>query len=290
MYEGKVAYVSVLPVEQVPLSHTCPGGLAVRIALPGSPIPCGVCGWSSYAEPRGLILREFSSAAAARVASLSPDVVLVYGGEPLASDWVLNVPSLLRQAAGASEQSPVLMFSSLGLLSEERLEEARKRGFRGVLLEHAAAVEDRAPVSPLYRSAEKALGMFDVVEVHFYYAGSRRADAMLSELANTFPEAAINVVPVSEEDFNAAARVVEKLRSRGFPVYLYGGEDLGLGDVVCPHCRSPLVSRGPLGLTINVKPSDGGSPVCSSCGSPVGRLILCRRERPARAHREYVIW
>ncbi|ABM80653.1 hypothetical protein [Hyperthermus butylicus] len=292
LYPWHAVYMSLLPVEEVPLYHTCPGGLTARIMVPGAPWRCGVCFWSQYASPQGLVLRRLGDNELARLRLARPHVLLVDGGEPLLQDWVLELPSKLKSILGGYAPR-VYAFRTTGLVSERRLEEAASNGYSVAVFEYVLAVEKPPMPDHVTSILPRVYEQFRIVEIHVLYDGSRRAGVIVSDLASKYTEAAIHVIPLSEEAADRAYTIVEKLRNKGLGfVYLYRDESYTVTDTLC-SCGKPLLSRKPWGVRIHAQPAGGGDGArCPHCGRVHSRILLCREEarRPRSIYREIVIW
>ncbi|BEP17933.1 hypothetical protein PYJP_12850 [Pyrofollis japonicus] len=293
-YPWHALYMSILPVEQVPLYHVCPGGVAARLVAPVPPWRCSYCSWAPYSDPGSLVLRRFGEGEAKRLLLLQPDVFLLDGGEPLALDWALELPSMLRRVLG--DKAPEYYGArTAGLVSLERLRAAKEKGYSFIVFEHLAAVETPPRLDHVYEALREAYRLFPVVEIHVAYDGSKKADMMVSELVDRYPEAAVHVVPVKggEEVADKGYSLVEKLRDKGkHYVYLYGDESYTLTDTLCRSCGKPLVSRKPWGIRIQAERGSEGMARCMNCGAEHPWIRLCR-EKPRRhraLHRETVVW
>lgn len=286
-YPWMPVYMSLLPAEEVPLYHTCPGGLTLRIVLPGAPWRCSTCFWREYLEPESLVLRRLEPSEFSRLRSIKPEVVMVDGGEPLLQDWPYQLPAVISEAVGGTA---VFAFRTTGVIAVERLERARRAGYRVAVFEYTLAVEPPPKPDHALEVLRAAYSLFDVLEVHFLYPGGRKAEIMLSDLASSYPDAAIHVIPVAEEASDRAYDAVEKLRDKGLPnVYLYRDESYTLTDTVC-ECGQTLVSRKPWGVKVQGSVERDGRLRCPKCGR-VHRLIACQTPVPRRAiHREVAIW
>ncbi len=87
LHPWRAVYMSVLSVDDVPLYHLCPGGVALRVVVPGALYSCSSCWWRDYADPRAVVLRELSPDAVVSKARLAAaDLVLIDGCEPAVHD------------------------------------------------------------------------------------------------------------------------------------------------------------------------------------------------------------
>ena len=285
-------YMSVLRAEQVPLYHVCPGGTVARLVTPMAPWRCRYCSWSHLGGPGSLITRRLGESELKRLKMLGVDVLLVDGGEPLALDWVYELPERLRNLLG--DYAPEYFAArSSGLVSVERLRRARDAGYTVLVFEHVALVERVPRLDHVYEVLREAYGLFDVLEIHLAYDGSKKAEIMVSDLASRYPEAAIHLIPMGgEEVTDRGYDLVEKLREKGrLYVYLYGEESYTLTDTLCKRCRKPIISRKPWGVRVLAERSDDGSARCKECGEPHPRIKLCKKPPARRAiHREIVVW
>ena len=290
LYPQHAVYMSLLPVEEVPLYHTYPGGLAARIVVPGSPWHCRVCFWSQYASPQGLVLRRLGDDELARLRLAGPQVLLVDGGEPLLQDWVLELPSRVRSILGGYAPK-AYAFRTTGLISKHRLDEAASSDYNVAVFEYTLAVEKPPMPDHVVSMLQKVYEQFHTVEIHVLYDGSRRAGIIVSDLASNYTEAAIHVIPLSEEAAAHAYTIVEKLRDKGFNfVYLYGDESYTLTDTIC-GCGKQLISRKPWGVRVYAQPAGkGGGAVCPHCGKVHSRILCSEPRKPRSIHREIVIW
>lgn len=284
----RALWLSVLRVEDVPLAHTCPGGVAARLMLPGSPVRCSRCSWRDYADPRGLELRRLEPGELRRLRMLSPSVFLLDGGEPLVADWVMQLPGLVREAAPGVRY---VLARTAGLVALERLREAREAGYNGVVFEYLLAVEKLPRPDHAAAALREAHRLFEAVEIHVPYDGSPGAAAAVADLAARYPGTPVHVLPLGEELGDKAYSLVEKLRDRGrWNVYLYPEESYTLTDTACPRCGAPVVSRKPWGVRVYADAGGGTAPRCPRCGEPLPWLRLCGPPRRAAIHRETVVW
>jgi len=286
-------YMSVLRAEQVPFYHVCPGGTVARLVTPMAPWRCRYCSWSHLGDPGSLVTRRLSEAELRRLKVLNVDVLLVDGGEPLALDWVYELPEKLRGLLG-DDAPEYFAARSTGLVSIERLRRARNAGYTILVFEHVALVERVPRLDHVYEVLREAYRLFDVLEIHLTYDGSKKAEIMVSELSSLYPEAAIHLVPIGgEEVAERGYDLVERLREKGrLYIYLYGEESYTLTDTLCKKCRKPIISRKPWGVRILAERDRDGSARCKECGELHPRIKLCKKP-PARRgaiHREIVVW
>jgi len=285
-------YMSLLRAEQVPLYHVCPGGVVARLVTPMAPWGCRYCSWAPLTSPESLVTRRLGSSELGRLGILGVDVLLVDGGEPLALDWVHEIPGKVKSLLG--DRAPEYFAArSTGLVSLERLRRARSAGYDVLVFEHITAVENPPRIDHVYEVLREAYRLFDVLEIHVAYDGSKKADITVSELASLYPEAAIHLIPVGgEQAAEKGYNLVEKLREKNKPyTYLYGEESYTLTDTVCKKCGKPLISRKPWGVRINAKRTRNKEAVCTHCGETHKHIKLCSKPPRRRAlHREIVIW
>jgi hypothetical protein len=287
-YPWKAVYMSLIPVEEIPLYHACPGGLAARIVVPGAPWTCRSCFWSQYTSPESLVLRDLTPREFSRFNLARPDLVLVDGGEPLIHDWVFELPKAFDSAV--SSKPRLYAFRTTGVIALQRLEGAASRGYSVVVFEYTLAVERPPRPDHVGEALSRAYKFFDIVEIHFLHDGSRRATIMLSGLASKYPEAAIHVIPINEQASDNAYDAVEKLRDKGYVnLYLYRDESYTLTDTVCPECGTVAVSRKPWGVKVAGRWDSSGRLYCRKCGRKLP-VIVCGRGGRRAIHREIVVW
>ena len=100
LYPWRAVYMSLIPVERVPLYHLCPGSTALRVVVPGAPVDCDKCWWGFLRDPSTLVLRELKLETIVSKARFGgADVVFFDGCEPLINDWVLEAIRRLRARA-----------------------------------------------------------------------------------------------------------------------------------------------------------------------------------------------
>jgi RNase P subunit RPR2 len=218
-----------------------------------------------------------------------PEVLLVDGVEPLLGDGALELPAEARRLLGGSH---VPVFATAGAAPPGLVEEAlTSRGYRGVLFEYLLHLE-KPPggIGAALRALEVAAEHAKVLEILFpWLAGRRGQEQIVSSLASRYPWAGIHVV-AGDESAEQAARIVEKLRSRGANVYLHPDEAYLYSDTICPKCGEILVSRKPWGVKLRVEPrGPEAEAVCPRCGARQ-RLLACKPRRPRAIHRKHVVW
>ncbi len=284
LHPWRAVYMSVLSVDDVPLYHLCPGGVALRVVVPGALYSCSSCWWRDYADPRAVVLRELSPDAVVSKARLAAaDLVLIDGCEPAVHDWVLQLARSVR------ERGLRVAIRASGLAAPERYREL------GALVD-AFVVEHPVPVSPeprlaaaFARGLAAMLSTGRLVELLVPYDGSRRAEAIASELAARYRDrVVIHVVPSSDEAAARAYKLVKELREDDPFTYLYGDTSYTLTSTACPYCGTPVVSRHAYGVRVRAREAEGGAR-CPSCGRTLP-LVLCGARRPRALHRELVVW
>ena len=291
LYPWRAVYMSVMPAEEVPVYHVCPGGTALRLVVPGAVYRCDVCWWRDYSDARALVLRRISAnLVAAKARSVNADLVLVDGCEPLVQDWIFE---LLRQLRAEGLR---VGFKSCGLVSRERLVRAADIAELIVFELPHPGVAGVSAVPEFFRALEAAASTSAVIEVHVLFNGDRTVSSIASELAAKFGDRiAIHVIPVGEDVSDAGYRLAERVRrtgKRGTQAYLYGDTSFTLTDTLCPSCGKPLVRRHAFGTRVLARPSsEGDGVVCPHCGTRYRWLRLCKGGRKGRAlHREVVVW
>ena len=286
--EPRALYLSLAPVEEIPLYHSCPSCLAARLLLPGG-WPCRVCRWSSVAGEKAVAARVLEPRVLRLLRVSRPEVLLVDGVEPIAAgSWVLRLPEVVEREAG---YQPLMAIASSGAAEASVLEEAAAGGYRVLLFDYVAHAE-KPPggLSGAVEALAKGYEVFTVVEIVFHWLRGRRGQSqVLAGLADRYPEAGIHVA-ASHDAVEEAAKVVEKLRDRGLNVYLHPDDAFLYSDTRCPRCGETLVARRPWGVRLYAEPRGAGEPArCPRCGAVV-RLFACKPRRPMAIHREQVVW
>ncbi len=284
-----IVYASLLPAEEVPLFHVCPGGTVFRVVLPGSPISCNACRWASIVDTAGLELKQLSLDRLGFLAVSRPNVLLVDGPEPLSTSWP-EIADLHQRAKEASRGSiEFSVIASMGLVDADRLEEARSAGYRGVLFEYLLHIEKITNVSRLINALKKAYEIFDVVEILVPLGEPRRTRHVVYGLAENYPEAAIHII-AREGNEDAAYRIAEEVRERkNANIYPHPEESFTLTDTMCVECRALIVERKPWGIRVQARRDVDGRAICSSCGR-VNRVLTCKTFLRRALHREIVIY
>jgi len=284
-------YVSLLPVEDVPLYHTCPGGLAARLAAPPS-WRCRACRLAA-AGP-GLVERAADQRVLGRLRVARPEAVVLDGVDPGGRDAAaaLSLPEAVEGAAG---YRPAIVLEAAGATPPGVLEEAlTSAGYVGVVYDYVLHVE-RPPggIEVALESLRVAAEHAKVLEIVYPWAPGRRGnEQIVSSIAHRYPHAAVHVVAPEGDDaaYEKAASVVEKLRDRGLNVYLHPDEPGLYGDTRCTRCGETLLSRKPWGLRLHVEPRGPGARAsCPRCGAEQP-LLACKPRRPRAIHREHVVW
>lgn len=284
-----IVYASLLPAEEVPLFHTCPGGTVFRVVLPGSPVSCNACRWADIVDTAGLELKQLSLGSLGFLAVSRPNVLLVDGPEPLSTSWpeIADLHQRAREASRGSIEFSVI--ASMGLVDAGRLEEAHSAGYRGILFEYLLHVEKIANVSRLVNALKKAYEVFDVVEILVPLGEPRKTRHVVYGLAENYPEAAIHII-AREDNEDAAYRIAEEVREKkNTNVYPHPEESFTLTDTMCVKCRAVIVERKPWGLRAQARRGVDGRAICGSCGR-VNRVLLCRNFLRRALHREIVVY
>ncbi len=279
-----IVYASLVPVEKLPLYHVCPGSIAFRVVVPGAPIECNNCWWGFLRDVRSLVLRKIDlTVLVKRIRMVKADVIVFDGCEPLINDWVYDALRALR-LLGVK-----LVVKTCGLLSLERYKNL-KGLITSIIVEPVTfVVRDAVILSRFSKLLEEVMNLNAIVEFHVLFDGSKRAEAMLADLASTVKaRAAIHVIPLSDDIEDKAYRVVERVKSKAPFSYLYGDTSYTMTHTVCPKCGTVVVKRHEWGVRVagNVK---NGKLTCPSCGETLP-LVACEGKRTPRAlHREIVV-
>jgi organic radical activating enzyme len=276
--------MSLVKVEDVPLHHICPGGIALRVMVPGCVYPCANCPWQNYSDPRTLILRKLElSQVLSRYRISGADIVLIDGCEPAIHDWVLEMAEKL-----ASANVRVVLRTS-GLASPLRYTRLGN-SVVGFIVDHPAARRADPKIAAAFADGLEAIvSTKRIVEVYLSYDGSKRVEAIASELAVRYGDRIVlHIAPASDDVASKAYKLVRELRADNPFTYLYGDTSYTLTSTVCPFCNSPLVSRHAYGVHVKAEPLKDEAK-CPSCGRSV-RLIICGKRRPRAIHRELVVW
>ena len=284
-----IVYASLLPAEEVPLFHACPGGTVFRVVLPGSPVSCNACRWADIVDTAGLELKQLNLDRLGFLSVSRPNVLLVDGPEPLTTGWP-EVAELHQRAKEASRGSiEFSVIASMGLVDADRLEEARSAGYRGVLFEYLLHIEKITNVSRLINALKKAYEVFDVVEILVPLGEPRRTRHVVYSLAENYPEAAIHII-AREDNEDAAYRIAEEVREKkNANVYPHPEESFTLTDTLCAECGAVIVERKPWGIRIQARRGVDGRTICNSCGR-VNRVLTCKTFLRRALHREIVVY
>ncbi len=290
--EERIVYISVMAAEDRPLYHICPGAPLVRILLPGGPLRCKECWWDEYVVENAIVTRPYPGAesVAGRARILRAPLALFDGGEPLEHKWVL------REAMTLKNKGLHTAVKTTGLVDPETLGEAVKV-FDAMIFEYLPPIKPellarKRLAENLELVAEKAR----VLEIHFFFDGSKRSVLAAEEIAQRYGgRVALHVVPVKEglEVEDKAYRLVSRLRRKRLNAYLYGDNSFVTSDSLCPECGAVLVSRKPWGVEVRGEVRDGlrgGGLACPSCGAVHEWIIACKEPIKHNVHRELVIY
>ena len=162
----------------------------------------------------------------------------------------------------------------------------------GIVVEHVVTVIGSAAVTAFFSEAlHLLLSLNAVIEVHALYDGSKRAEALIGDLAATVGErAAIHVIPLSEDVEDRAYRVVERIRGKAPYSYLYGDTSYTFTHTVCPACGQVVVKRHEWGVHIAGRVSADGFLRCAGCGRRQPIIVCSGSRKPRALHREVVVW
>jgi len=275
---GSIVYASYVDPEAVGLYNTVPGGLVLRIVVPGAPpsTPPGEW-WGGLGNLRALAVRRVGvKRLAALVESAKPDAVLVDGAEPLLIDWV---PELLERIEGVVRivRSHALAAASVlrslsGLFEVLLLEYSRSLAWLG---EHVS------------RLVVEASSVLRGVEVYVRHDGGLWARRLLRHLAAAYPTSPLSLVVEGVAGYNPYEEV-KTLRRVKPHTYLHGDTTYTLVDTLCVRCRNPLVSRKPWGVTVRAERGGDGSARCRTCRVKHPWVILPARRRK-RLGRELMV-
>ena len=290
MPEAELLYASLIPAEEVPVYHACPGSVAARFVAAGAPWRCRLCRWAEIASAEGLVVRRVRvEELLSRLRIASPSLLVLDGPEPLASlgEAALALPRLAERLLPSVEAAAVY---TMGLLGPGPLRRAAEAGYRVALFEYTVPLERPPGLDRVLEALAEAYRVFDVLEVIVHHDGSREATVALSGLVERYPEAGFHVYAregAEDKAYEAAARVRDK---HGVNVYVHPDESYTLSDTVCTSCGAVLVERKPWGVKVEAERTGRGLARCPRCGAEA-RLIPC--SRPARRgslHREVVVW
>ncbi len=234
-------------------------------------------------DPNTLVMRNISIGNVRElIERTNAPLLFIDGCEPLINDWVLE---LLKDLDNAK---PYLLVKTCGLVELSRLKKALSR-VDGVVLEYPLDRKILVGASTILSRTLKLLEEFNgVVEVHVNYDGSRFADTVTSELASRVHGLwAVHVIPVSEEYEDHAYRLVDRLRGKGFNVYLYNDTSYTLTSTKCPKCGADIVKRDVFGVRPRLREKNG-TLFCPSCGEEIRGILFCKR-RALALHREIAI-